>query len=362
MYGDNATKKNGLEVSIDWIAFTSVEVKDEKEIFEFLGYQPEDFLVLPKGANGYMKVYRLKSYPVTVMSEGSSDMGVHVVITGSAIRDVMEHYGATLKVDTPFRTKAFSFSELGSNVMAEFLHDISRMGWLTRLDLAIDDKGCNYFSVEDLREHLDAQDIVSKFRTFRDVDESMLTGDKTGHTIYLGSRQSELMLRVYDKRLEQNRKIEQEQDKLQEPWVRWEFELKNERANIAADMLVKQMPLGEVVTGILNNYVRIIIHDDSNRTRCSSHPLWQKFVDTVNQLKLFVPALKKTIKEKRRWLIRSVMPTLAGVIIADGGSFDIITEHFYDAAKRMNNHMKYLVTQENPGWQITLEQLSVWSN
>ena len=351
MLGNNAIRTNGLSVSIDWIAFTTPVTKEVSEVFDFLGYASEDFQLLPKGANGYLKCYRLKNASVSIMSEGTEGMGIHVVISGSAIADVLEHYRKTISELTPFGGDAVHMSDFESSVMIEFLQDVKRIGWLTRLDLAVDDKGCHFFSVEDLRGFLVRGDVVSKFRTYRDVYEATLENETTGHTLYLGSRQSEVMLRVYDKQLEQNRKVECEEDKLQEPWVRWEIELKNERANIAADMLIGQKSLGNVVTGILQNYVRLIVQDDSNRSRCSMHPLWEKFVQLVDGLSLYVEKAKKTIREKRHWLVKAVLPTLAGVIIADGGTFDIITDHFYDAVLRMSPHMQQLVEEASPGWR-----------
>lgn len=351
MNGNNAILDNSLTVSVDWMAFTSVTVKDVSEIFSFLGYQASDFLQLPKGANGYMTVYRLKGFPVSVMTDGNEGMGIHVVITGSAVHDVLEHYRATLMVETPFGGEAMALSDFDNTVMVEFIQDVLRIGWFTRLDLAIDDRGSRFFTLDDVRAFLDRCEVVSKFRTFRDVNESSLTLEPLGRIIYLGSRQSEIMLRVYDKQLEQNKKASEEKDRVSEPWVRWELELKNQRANIAAGMLVKNKSLGELVTGILNNYIRIIVPDDSNRSRCSLHPRWAAFVETIQKLRLYVEKAGKTIKEKRSWLVRSVMPTLAGVIIADGGCFDIITDHFEDAVNRMSSHMQALVTQASPGWR-----------
>lgn len=357
MLGNKSTLKNKLKASIDWIAFTSTILTSVREMMEFLGYKEEDFQLLPKGANGYSKVYRLNGYPVSVMAEGNEGMGIHVVVAGSAIEDMLQHYQNTLVSNTPFGVRAVSLSDFNSTVMLEFLRDIKRIGWLTRLDLAVDDLGGQFFSVEDFREHLNHLEVVSKFRTFRDVYESTLSRESTGHTIYLGSRQSEVMLRLYDKQLEQNRRAEKEEDKIPYPWVRWELELKNQRANIAADYLIQRMSLGEVITEILNNYVRVVVLDDSNRSRCSMHPVWEKFLGTVKKLTLYVEEAKKTIEEKRRWIVRSVMPTLAGIIVADGGSFDIITSHFDDALLRMSGHMQELVTRKNPDWVRDYEAL-----
>lgn len=70
----------------------------------------------------------------------------------------------------------------------------------------------------------------------------------------------------------------------------------------------------------------------------------------VGKLRLYMETVDKTIEEKKRWLIRQCLPTIAGVIIADGGSFDIITQHFDDAVSRMSSSLRYLVTEKNPDW------------
>ncbi|MCM1233124.1 MAG: replication initiation factor domain-containing protein [Ruminococcus flavefaciens] len=350
MYGNSENLDNSLSVSIDWIAFTSTLITSVSEMISFLGYPENSFLQLSKGANGYRKMHRLDSFPVTILSDGNDGMGIHVVISGSAIPDLLQHFKNTLTVDTPFGDKAVCLSDFNNSIMIEFLQQVRMIGWLTRFDLAVDDHGANYFTVGDVRGFLDRQDVVSKFRTYRDVYESTFTNENTGHTIYFGSRQSEVMLRVYDKQLQQNQKAASPEDLVSEPWIRWELELKNERADIAADLLAGRKELGEIVMEILNNYVRLIVQDDSNRSRCSPHPLWEKFVRAVGKLRLYVNPVKKTLEEKKRWLIRQCLPTIAGVIIADGGSLDIITRHFDDAVSRMSSSLRYLVSEKNPEW------------
>ena len=358
MYGSSERLDNSLKVSIDWIAFTSTIITEVSEMISFLGYKNDDFLPLPKGANGYKKMHRLESAPVTILSDGNEDMGIHVVISGTAVPDLLEHFKASIIGGTPFGGDAVCLSDFDNSIMVEFLQQVRRLGWLTRFDLAVDDLGAQYFTLDDVKGFLNRQEVVSKFRVYKDVLESTFANEKTGHTIYFGSRQSEVMLRVYDKQLEQNQKAA-DGEELLDPWVRWEIELKNDRANIAADFLVQRKQLGEVIMEILNNYVRVIVPDDSNRSRCSSHPLWEKFVNMVGKLRLYVETAQKTIEDKKRWLIRQCLPTIAGVIIADGGSFDIITRHFDDAVSRMSADMRHLVTVQNPEWLADYDAIYV---
>lgn len=359
MFGNSENLDNSLTASIDWIAFTSTIIPSMKEMAEFLGYRESDFQLLPRGANGYKRMYRLDSFPVTILTDGNEDMGVHVVISSSAIADLLEHFRNSITFDIPFAQDVLSLSDFDNTVMLEFLAQVRSIGWFTRFDLAVDDFGARFFTVEDVRDFLDRQDVVSKFRIWRDVYESTFVNEKTGHTLYFGSRQSEIMLRVYDKQLEQRQKVLRLPDAVPEDaapesssgaWVRWELELKNKRADMAVDLLISMKQIGEIIMGILNNYVRLIVPDDSNRSRCSSHPLWEKFVGAVEKLRLFVREAQKTIEDKKRWLVRQCLPTLAGVIIADGGSLDIITQHFDDAVSRMSSSLRHLVSGKNPEW------------
>ncbi len=364
MYGNSEYLDNSLSASIDWIAFTSTIIPNMKEMAEFLGYRESDFQLLPRGANGYKKMYRLDGFPVTILTDGNEDMGVHVVISSSAISDLLEHFKNSITLDIPFAKDVLSLSDFDNTVMIEFLQQVRSIGWFTRFDLAIDDFGAHFFTVEDVRDFLDRQDVVSKFRTWRDVYESTFVNEKTGHTLYFGSRQSDIMLRVYDKQLEQKQKALRLSDDVpaedaSDAWVRWELELKNKRADMAVDFLINRKQIGEIVMGILDNYVRLIVPDDSNRSRCSSHPLWEAFVGAVGKLRLFVREAQKTIEDKKRWHVRQCLPTLAGVIIADGGSLDIITQHFDDAVSRMSSSLRHLVSGKNPEWLRDYDALPV---
>lgn len=352
MLGNQITRSNGLSVSIDWIAFTSTLVSSVEEMIEFLGYTIGDFCLMPKGAQGYLKMHRLNGYDVKILSDGTEEMGIHVIISGSAIMDVLQHFKETISTVSPFDDELVpSVTDFDNTIMIEFLQRLRKIGRLTRLDLAVDDRGSVYFTVDDIRNYIDRQEVVSKFRSFRDISENILAGSCTGRSLYLGSRQSEIMLRIYDKQLEQNKKAVSEEDLVPDPWIRWEFEIKNDRANIAADMIVQHKELGEIVMSIMNNYLKIVVLDDSNRSRCSINPLWKKFLESVGKLRLYVPEFAKTLKDKRKWLVHQCLPTLAGIIIADNGSFDIITDHFENAVVRMNNHLRNLVSEVNPGWE-----------
>jgi phage replication initiation protein len=80
------------------------------------------------------------------------------------------------------------------------------------------------------------------------------TGATTGETMYFGSPQSQTLLRIYDKRLEMQSK---ERENWQDYGVRWELELKKDRAEQCARALASldETDWKEFVVGLLRSYV-----------------------------------------------------------------------------------------------------------
>ncbi|MBT9812909.1 replication initiation factor domain-containing protein, partial [Enterocloster citroniae] len=152
-------------------------------------------------------------------------------------------------------------------------------------------------------------------------------------------RTSDIFLRVYDKQLERNRKLSVSGTHIDNPWVRWELELKNDRAVSVSKMLTSGIPLGVVAVGVLGHYMRMIELDDINRSRCTTYPVWVDFMDGISSLKITVPKYEKTMDEKKTWIKRQVMPTLAAVILSDGGSLEFVEDNLENGLNRMNKSL-----------------------
>lgn len=351
MHGETQTLLNDLRVSVDWIAFTVTSNEYEVEdVVKFLGYEPGNFTKMPKGGNGYKSMIKLDGYPVMILSDGKEDMGIHVSVSGSAIAEVISKFKETLVVSTPFGF-AYRVEELDNTYMVEFICAIRRIGHISRIDLAIDDVGCKYYDMAAVRDVLMDKRCISKFRNWREMtSRGISSGEVLGSTIYLGSRTSDIMLRIYDKAKEQASKLtEENMDKLI-PWVRWELETKDDRANEICDLLISRKNLGSVTMGILKNYFRVIVLDDSNKSRCSIDPLWNDFITDVQKLSLYLPATPKTLDEKKEWFVRQVGPTFAGIYAAEGGNLDWVFDNMNSYLDRMNRDMQDLVNRHNPGF------------
>lgn len=340
--------RNGLQVCIDWLAFTITDSYSVNQVIEFLGFDITQFSQAPRGAMGYKSMYKLDGYPVSLLYDGNPGMGIHVNISGSAVNYCVAAYKDKLSSDNPFNDeKTMLVDELSYTALSQFLKDILEIGHITRLDLAVDDMGSDqYFSCQDIHNYLINDQVVSKFRKWHtDIDYKM-GGEIIGYTIYLGSRKSDVFLRIYDKRLEQNAKHPEEASV--DPWTRWEFELKDKRADKAADMIIKGCSMGEIVIGVLANYVRVVELDNENRTRCSVLLQWQLFLDGIKSIRLYVPDLPKTLEDKRAWIDNQALATIIGLFLAYGGSFAFLEDNIDRGISKMKHDMKELVVLHNP--------------
>lgn len=302
-----------LIISVDWLDFT---VKDPAfdiyRVMEFLGFDRSMFVDCEHGARGYKNMCKLSGYEVSILSDGQPDMGIHVSISGSDVSYVLGKYAASQYCHSqPFSDDLCSEDFNSDHVLQHILRSIREIGNVTRLDLALDDKK-PYFTPAKLNEYCQKGCLKTKFRSARyEHGFKPSSYESTGDTIYLGKRGSKgsgIFLRVYDKQLEHNSK--NPDDLITEPWIRWEFEITDTRANAVADLISASENIGDVYFGILNNYISLIdTSADQNRSRCPMLPEWSDFIEHVKPLHLYCIPEPKTLADKENWLVSQCAPT-----------------------------------------------------
>lgn len=337
----NMENINNLDVLIDWLGFTFFSFSNPYDVLHYLGFIESDFTV-SNGSYGYKSSLRHNIYPITILYDGTENMGIHVNISGSGFSVALDAYINSLKEMSPWGTYCFEYREEG--YLISYLRYLNENVKFTRIDLSIDDKGCNYFSVDDVLNICNDGRCSTRFRSFRSERECSFNGCVTGNTLYIGKRSSECFLRIYDKKLEQKSKLNND---VGYEWVRWELELKKNRAQAVVDHLLAGNCLGFVAVGILSNYFRVVICDDSNKTRCSTDPLWAKFISGVEKLRLFVNRVSKTISEKKNWIIKQCLPTISAVCYFEHGDLGFILDHLSDALYRNSKSVLDIVFKEN---------------
>lgn len=313
--GNDKIMANGLCVSVDWLSFTIKKIMTWQDVISHFGMNLNEFQFDLKGALGYKCRARHMIYPVSVLYDGNDNMGLHVTVSGSAVRYFLDCYlSKHTSCKTPFGGVAYEVDEFDVTVLRDVLKDIMDMGQLSRLDLAIDDKGCRYYTMDDVFHTFYHNQYISKFKTYTVNFKGSKSGS-LGGTLSLGSRSSAVFIRIYDKEKEQNSK---KANTVTFPWVRWELELHKERANVVAAMIVAGSDLPSCAIGILSQYLRFIVKDNARDTRCSTDPRWESFLDGIKKMRVCQPKVEKTLDDKRDWFKKQVAPTMAAIYEIDG--------------------------------------------
>lgn len=338
----NVENINGLTVSIDWLSFTFHNFASPADVLDYLGFDPADFTA-GGGGNGYRASLRHSLYSIRVLYDGMENMGIHVDIPGSGVSPALDAYVSTLKCPCPFGGDAFEYPD--EDLMIAYLRHIHDSANFSRIDLAIDDKGMQYYSINDVYDIWCSCSCASLFRSCQMISDHSTSADVIGSTLYLGKKTSCTFLRIYDKRLEQIAK------NVPDPgydWIRWELELKKDHAEKAVEYFLSGSCLGSVAVGILSKYFRVIVRDNENVSRCSTDPLWSRFIAGVEKLRLTAGKTVKSLAEKERWIKEQVLPTLSALIASKHGDMSFITDLLSDALYRNNKAVLDMVFKENP--------------
>src|SRR6185295_1305754 len=200
----------------------------------------------------------------------------------------------------------------------------ARGGHVTRMDVALDDRAAGV-SIAQIKQAMDAGQAVTRSQKFQVLAGSSLRdGASTGDTLYFGSRESQTMLRVYDKRLELEQKGREE---AKDYGVRWELELKKDRAQACAKALLTLEPddWREFLVGVLRSYVdfRETTHEAEpwEKYRAPLLSWWASLTEGFKRCRLVVEKIQQTLDEVCQWLGQSISSMLALAYFHRGEQF-----------------------------------------
>jgi len=193
-----------VSFSLDWISVTFV-FQDLQEVF----YPPTKMsfeVTETRGIGSYNQGVTCQYFSVYWHSEHPENK-VLLVMTGTQLSEYRK----------------------GGNTESDLLvHFIKLKGNFTRLDFAMDifdSEG----KPEDLYNRWHTPGLITKARSVNIV-QGRREKENTGTTVYIGSRQSERMIRIYDKGKQSGLKLD---------WLRAELEYKGGRANQLAEAMTK---------------------------------------------------------------------------------------------------------------------------
>ena len=90
--GNDINLNNGLYLLVDWIEFTIKKIMSWEDAVSHFGLNVKEFKTELKGAQGYKSRVRHIIYPISFLYDGNDDMGIHVCVSGSAVRYFLDCY------------------------------------------------------------------------------------------------------------------------------------------------------------------------------------------------------------------------------------------------------------------------------
>lgn len=246
-------------VSIDYITIT-VRGMELEEILADLGLLNINFQEA-KGFDFYRK--RLVFCDMSFLFDGmSKNMGICINFSGNGCR---------------------AFETFGNGDWLKLFSYVTdyEMNNCTRLDIAYDDFN-GVLPLKDIAKDFYNGNYVSYCKGGK-IDVGV--GNQKGMTVYIGSRSSEFLCRIYDKAAE--RGVE---DKVPH-WIRAEIQLGKSLTAKTLQDLITYSDLKNTFFKIINNYIRFIEpfeNENGNKSRDSVvAPYWKEFTENYGRMSIF---------------------------------------------------------------------------
>ena len=241
-------------VLYDWLTFTTKDF-DHHGIIEMLGMTDVEWTDT-YGFYGYQN--RLYFGGVSIHFNGREDMGVCCEMSGQGCRTFEEY------ADLPGK-----WDDLFAEIAYENMH-------ITRLDVAYDDH-TGVLDIDRIVNDVDEGNFVTLLRSSETVRSKKANSDIVGKSATIGSRKSQILVRIYDKAVERGYEDGRH-------WVRVELQLKDQRAKAFLD---SDLSLGEMFAGVLLHYLRFVEPcGDSNKSRWTMAEYWANLLGDVEGIKL----------------------------------------------------------------------------
>jgi phage replication initiation protein len=270
-------------VLFDWVSFTLKNPCPDNAA-RLLHLDLRAFTELEYGGMGYKKSFRFGN--ITILTDGNDGMGCHVSLSGQGCRQ---------------------FEGLGTHKDWRSLFACVKAtgGTFTRLDIAFDTVDGS-LPINKIWEAVKNGQTRSQFGKSRKIESVNMGGQQTdgGTSIYFGAASSRVQFRVYDKAKEQG---------LDGQWVRFELQLRKQRADVTAEYFLICDDAGMIGTGIINKFLTFINRDDSNKSRCSVQSWWASWLQHTEKLKLTVAAAKKQVADLMNHIQKQYSATLATI-------------------------------------------------
>jgi len=287
-------KKNSPQFSLDWLRFSTPNLEEFRRFMaHFSDILQGEIATVEQPFPFYDTAYRMR-FGRADWNTKRVEQGLLFTLTG---KDLV------------------SWLNAGGNHQ-ELVNYVNRLPHLnvSRLDFAVD-IFIDDISPNDIYEAMEAGAIRTGAKNFSRV-ESKINGGQMGVTVYIGSRASMRLLRVYDKAVQAGANY---------PWVRIEIELKKEFARL---VLRQMADIGIVKAGkaAIRDFVTTNID-------------WFDNAVVGPNVDYLTPGARKDT-EWEKWIKAVVLPNAVRAIAADVSGFREAMRAALDNAEKSDEHGK----------------------
>lgn len=299
-------------ILIDWMEYTVLNPTTEYHATDWLDIEPEWFQT-SKGKHGYKTQLIDQTSKLIYLKDGNQGMGHHVIASGNCCRYLDNNVEENLF--TIFRLHTYG---------AQF----------TRVDIALDirDKPDLFNNILHCYHN---NLVISKFRTSK-IIQGKTNQEINSNTIYFGSRQSNIMLRIYNKALEQG---------IDGDWIRFELVFKKEYIPSMIEQIASTS-INTFVKGILNNYIKFVDKKEKNVSRSKACKWWDEIIENIEKIKLYKEEEENTLDEVKEWLLKQVSNSLYTVVASDL-SRDFIEQMLRHGANNLKDRHYNMIDKEH---------------
>lgn len=311
---------------VDWLAFTLPDASADT-VKEMIG---GEWIENQAGFRGYPTCW--------LTADGSR--GIGKLGTGASRKPREVHVDLSGGIVSPWEPSRL-------RTVLRWIRD--QRGHATRIDCVLDDRK-PLVPLSTIKAAVEAGHVVTRAEKYEVRSSSSLdSGQLSGETLYFGSPVSQTRLRIYDKRLELQQKERQD---WQDYGIRWELELKKDRAQSMALAFasLEETDWHELTVSVLRSYIdfRDTARDEETWIRCRAPLLswWEALTEGFQKAHLTTAKEERTIEQVKDWVSRSIAPMLAVVSASPEAGETWLRDAISAGVDRWRDHHRQLVRQQ----------------
>lgn len=305
-----------MKFLLDYLTFSLVDVSSIFAQLDYLFGSLE--WEVKTGLYGYEKSYYYSGIRVLYTKYNDGNYKACFSLSGQGCRTVEFIKGETFEWHNFLKDLLYNYENNNIN--------------FSRVDVALDIFDNSVPSMETICRYVDNNKYVSTFRR-----NMFAIGSE--EWVYFGSPTSDVRLRIYNKALEQ---------KVNKKWIRFEYQLRNLRANNFILSYVMSGNLGHCVLSLLNNNVKFTseINTGVNTDRLKPIYWWENLIKSAGQLTLFEKHdYFLNFDKLKDYLVTQVAPSLYTYMACHGFDVSCLDGLLESGKARLNTDQQQLINE-----------------